>query len=62
MIGEAGPERVVPIGRPHARKVATEGMSGGITINIGYMTGVGLTVEELASQFEAKLRTMITGY
>jgi hypothetical protein len=62
LAGEAGPERIVPVGRPHARSAMNEGYGGGITINIGYITGVGLTVEELAEQFEAKLRTMITGY
>ena len=55
LMGEAGPERVTPLGR------GGDGGDGSqVIVNIDTISGIGLTMDELVSEFEKRLRTMIS--
>ena len=55
-LGETGPEKILPLNKP---SIGGSGM-GSININIGTITGVGLTIDELTDAFQERLRTMIS--
>ena len=55
LMGEAGPERVTPLGRG-----GDGGAGSQVIVNIDSISGVGLTMDALVQEFEQRLRTMIS--